>query len=145
MLPAGQSESWVESGKELQREGQQEINNAKQKQLVESAVDGAGAKLKSLVTVSITMSTPLDVILYLFPELRMVTLTSVPWDTRRVIRKSKMRETWRTKRHSGSTSTLQMRPFLMGSPSQAKRVSRGNCRVYREWSRATRRSKTKAT
>jgi hypothetical protein len=49
VLPAGTSESWVQSGEELQREGQQEITNAKQKQLVESAVDGAGAKIKSYV------------------------------------------------------------------------------------------------
>jgi hypothetical protein len=47
VLPEGQAESWIKSGEELQRDGQTEINNAKQKQAVESAVDGASAKIKS--------------------------------------------------------------------------------------------------
>jgi hypothetical protein len=47
VLPGETGNSWVESGEQLQREGQTEINNAKSKQAVESAVDGASAKVKS--------------------------------------------------------------------------------------------------
>jgi hypothetical protein len=39
--------AWTQSGEELQRQGQTEINNAKTKQAVESTVDGASAKIKS--------------------------------------------------------------------------------------------------